>query len=78
MPFFCIYRIKTQPKHSAKEALVWSTMSPNSIKNLFMINITFQLDSPVYILTVHKALGRTAKDPGEKLTEEISQLILKM
>lgn len=43
-----------------------------------MINITFQLDSPVYILTVHKALGKTAEEPGEKLTEEISQQILKM
>lgn len=34
-----------------------------------MISITFQLDSPVYILTIHKALGKTAEEPGETLTE---------
>lgn len=41
-----------------------------------MISITFQLDSPIYILTVHKTLGKTAEEPGEKLTEETSKLIV--
>lgn len=41
-----------------------------------MISITFQLDSPIYILSVHEALGKTAEEPGEKLTDEISKLVL--
>lgn len=57
-------------------ALAWSIMSPNSIKNLFMISITSQLDSPIYILTTHKALGGAAEKPRGKLTEEVPKLIL--
>lgn len=41
-----------------------------------MISITFQLDPPIYILTVHNTLGKTAEETEEKLTEDISKLIL--
>jgi len=41
-----------------------------------MISITSQLDSPIYILTIHKALRRTVEEPRGKLTEEVPTLIL--
>lgn len=51
-------------------------MPPNSVKNLFMISVTSQLDSPIYILTIHKVLGRTVEEPRGKLTEEVPKLIV--
>lgn len=41
-----------------------------------MISVTSQLDSPIYILTIHKVLGRTVEEPRGKLTKEVPKLIV--
>lgn len=76
LPSFWHLQNQNTAQAFSRAALVWSVMPPNSVKNLFMISVTSQLDSPIYILTIHRVLGRTVEEPRVKLTEEVPKLIV--